>query len=111
MDEAQYQAEMERIFLAVEDAIDQRELDVDIDSTGGILTVTFEDGSAIIFSRQPASRELWIAARSGGFHLANEGGAWRCGGTGETLAELVNRTFSEQAGEKVELLESGPPPQ
>ncbi|MDA0977422.1 MAG: iron donor protein CyaY, partial [Proteobacteria bacterium] len=65
-------------------------------------------GSQIIFSRQGASREIWVAARSGGFHLRQEAddedASWRCGTTGESLAELVNRVFTEQSGEPVQVL-------
>ncbi len=105
MDEAQYQQEIDDIFVDVEDAIDETDLDVDVDSSGGILTVTFEDGSAIILSRQPAARELWVAAKSGGFHLSKVDDVWQCGTTGESLQVLLNRTFTEQSGMEVSLLD------
>ena len=46
---------------------------------GGVLTVEFENGTTMVFSRQPPTRQLWLAARSGGFHFAydEEVGDWR----------------------------------
>ena len=45
-------------------------LDVDVDSerkAGGVLELEFENGSKIIINRQPAMREIWVAAKSGGY--------------------------------------------
>ena len=68
---------------------------------GGLLTITFEDGSSVILSRQIATREVWVAARSGGFHLAMVDGQWHCGTTDEDLGVLLDRVFTEHAGESV----------
>ena len=104
MDDREFNRQADELFLTVEDRIDELELDVDIDSSGSVLTISMEDGSQIILSRQPASHEIWVAARSGGFHLRDVDGTWQCGTTGEDLATLLNRVFTEQVGEPVELL-------
>lgn len=105
MDDREFQTRAEELFVEVEDRIDELELDVDIDSSGGVLTLTMENGTQVILSRQPASHEIWVAARSGGFHLADRDGVWVCGTTDETLAALLNRVFTEQVGEPVTLLD------
>ncbi len=89
----------------LEDRIDALELDLDVDSSGGILSLGFEDGSAIILSRQVANHELWVAARSGGFHLRFVDGDWRCDASGETLGALINRTFTEQSGNRLHIFD------
>jgi CyaY protein len=43
---------------------------LDVDLEGGVLTVGCPDASRIIINRQTPNREIWIAARSGGFHFA-----------------------------------------
>ena len=87
----------------LEDRIDALELDLDVDSSGGILSLGFEDGSAIILSRQVAHHEIWVAARSGGFHLRFVDGDWLCDASGETLGALINRTFTEQSGNRLHI--------
>ena len=89
---------------AVEDAFDASELDVDLENSGGVLTVRFENGSQLIFSRQEPLRQLWVAARSGGFHFDYdaESQRWLCDSNDEPLGELLLRVTAEQAGEAIE---------
>ncbi len=102
MHDSEYQELVDRTFVDIEDRVDQLALDIDVDSSGGLLTFTLEDGSNIILSRQVANHEIWMAAKSGGFHLkSGQDDVWRCDATGEDLAALINRVFSEQAGEAV----------
>src|ERR1700732_2436144 len=56
-------------------------LDVDLES--GILTVTCPDSSRVIVNRQTPNREIWVAARSGGFHFTWREGEWRDTRSGE----------------------------
>lgn len=104
MNDVEFQDRVEAFFLQVEDRIDELELDIDVDSSGGILTMTCENGSSIILSRQVANHEIWIAAKSGGFHLKFDEGVWRCEATGESIGALVNRVFSEQLEDEITLL-------
>lgn len=104
MDEVEYQALLDRLFAEVEDALDDQAPEVDVEAAGGMLTLGFEGGSAVVLSRQAATRELWVAAKSGGFHLRHEEGGWRCAATGEAFAALLNRVVGEQLGRQVNLL-------
>ena len=40
-----------------------------MENSAGVLTVKFEGGAQLIFSRQEPLRQLWLADRSGGFHF------------------------------------------
>ncbi len=88
----------------IEDVFDHSGLDVDLENSGGVLTVRFENGTQLIFSRQPALRQLWVAARSGGFHFDYDESAslWICDANGERLGELLERVTHEQGGEALE---------
>lgn len=100
--ESEFNRHLDKLIYAIEEELDQADADVDCESTGGVLTITCEvNGSRIIVSRQPAILELWIAARSGGYHFGLEDGAFRCKSTGESLAELMSRVLSEQCQEPV----------
>ena len=58
------------LMFSIEEAIDDSGVDIDYENSGGMLTLTCEvNGSQIILSRQPAMREIWLAAQAGGFHF------------------------------------------
>ena len=94
---------IDETLLAIEDAIDDAGVDIDYDTIGGILTLVFPNDSKVILNRQGATKQLWVAARSGGFHLDWKEPDWFCESTQETLLALLNRVCSEQLGEAVEL--------
>ena len=98
MDDSEFQEIVDDEFVRIEDRVDELELDIDIDATGSVLAFTLGNGSSIILSRQIANHEIWVAAKSGGFHLKRAGDGWRCDNTDESLEQLLNRVFMEQAG-------------
>ncbi len=99
LDDATFNDLVDDMFMEIEDRIDELEVDIDVDSSGGLLTFTMEDGSGIILSRQIGNHEIWVAAKSGGYHLQHEDDDWYCAATGENLSKLLDRVFTEQAGE------------
>jgi len=78
MTESEFNEAIDAIFTELELALDQVDADLDYETTGGVLTVEFEDESKLVFSRQPANLQLWLATRSGGFHFAwdDSAGDW-----------------------------------
>jgi CyaY protein len=84
----------------LEDVFDDSGLDLDLENSAGVLTVKFENGSQLIFSRQEPLRQLWLAARSGGFHFDYDetSSAWMCDTSDELLSEMLKRMTLEQAG-------------
>lgn len=85
---------------ALEDIFDESGLDVDLENSAGVLTVKFENGSQLIFSRQEPLCQLWLAARSGGFHFDydEEEKRWSHDTSDELLSEMLARITQEQAG-------------
>jgi len=98
LDDRGFQDKVDEEFARIEDKIDELELDIDVDLSGGVVTFTFENESQVILSRQIANHEIWVAAKSGGFHLRAELDGWHCDTTDENLETLLNRVFMEQAG-------------
>ncbi|MFD2640788.1 iron donor protein CyaY [Pseudomonas japonica] len=92
---------------ALEDLFDESDLDLDMENSAGVLTVKFDDGAQLIFSRQEPLRQLWLADRSGGFHFDydEENGKWICEKTEELLGEMLERIVWERAGEKLDFEE------
>jgi len=106
MNESEFQEIAERTIEDIQDAVDNSGADIDYDEIGGVLTLEFEDGSKIIFSKQGAMNQLWMAAKSGGFHFNydEDGERWICdSGDNEELYAMLSRLSSEQAGEAITL--------
>ena len=98
LDESTFHARVDAVFAAIEVALDAAEADIDSEITGGILTLEFANHSKIIINRQTFNREIWVAAKSGGFHFRFDGAEWRDTRSGESLQALLARAISEQAG-------------
>ena len=108
MDEREFtaaaDAELERIEAALELASESGVADFDFETKpGGVIEIEFGNGSKIIVNRHGAAREIWVAAKSGGYHFRPEGGRWLGTRDGEELLAALSRTVSEQAGVRVEL--------
>ena len=96
MTESEFHGAVDAILSRVEASLEDEEgLEVDLES--GILTVTCDDGTKIIVNRQTPNREIWVAARSGGFHFAFRDGAWRDTRGGEELFASLARVIASQA--------------
>ena len=100
MDDTRFHLLVDAVFLEIEDRVDGLSHDIDIDASMGVLTFTFEDGGTIILSRQVASREIWIAAKSGGYRLKFDNENWICTATDEHLKMLIDRIFFELDGSR-----------
>lgn len=111
MEEREFMALADAELARLENALErlQEECDADFDyelKPGGIIEIDFGDGSKIIVNRHAAAREIWVAARSGGFHFrppATQGGPWLATRGDEDLATILSRCFSDQAGEALRL--------
>jgi CyaY protein len=102
MNEAQFNAAADETLARLEEALAASELDYEV-KPGGVLELEFEDGSRIIVNRHSAAREIWVAARSGGFHFAPVDGRWLDTRSGEALFAAIARLASDQAGRNVVL--------
>ena len=102
MTDLEYMDQAEALLRRVEAACDRLndETDADLDNqrVGGMVTITFPNRSQIIVNLQKPLQEVWMAARSGGFHYKFDGTQWLdTKGHGEFFAHL-GRCASEQAG-------------
>lgn len=70
MDEADFNALAEAELDRLERLLDACTAEIDYEvKPGGIVEIEFENGSKIIVNRHSAAREIWLAAKSGGFHF------------------------------------------
>lgn len=80
MTDTEFQAEVDATLVQVEEYIeslvDTLDLDADSMRSGNVLTLDFEDKGKMILNSQVANHELWLAAKSGGFHYQYANGEW-----------------------------------
>ena len=103
MNETEFEAAASAALEAIERALEATELDFELKG-GGVLEIEFDDGSKIIVNRHGAAREIWVAARSGGFHYRWDGEAWRDTRDRSELFAALSKLVSEQLGRGVRLL-------
>jgi CyaY protein len=93
-------AMLERIARAVEES----GADCDCEPKGsGVLELEFADGTRIVVNRHSAARQIWVAARSGGYHFRWNGSDWVDTREGSELLAALSRLVSGQSGRPVVL--------
>lgn len=104
MNEAEFAARADATLQQVRQSLEGLDIDIDVEPKGdGVLDVEFDDGSKMVINRHSAAGEIWVAARSGGFHFRWDGNAWRDTRDGSELFAALSRLVSQQAGAPVVL--------
>ncbi len=107
LNETEFNDLADAMLARIDAALDAATVDIDYEvMSGGVLTLEFEGGSKIIINRHTAAREIWVAAKSGGFHFrydSDDGGRWLGTRDGLELMEALSRAISQQSGEQVAL--------
>lgn len=107
MTESEFEAVADAALERLEQAFAESAPDVDVQSKGpGMLEVEFDNGSKLVINRHGAAREIWVAAKSGGFHFRYDGKEWRDTRDGAELFAAVSRLATLHSGAPV-LLSAG----
>ncbi|PWC14667.1 iron donor protein CyaY [Brenneria corticis] len=103
MNDSEFHQLADELLLQLEERLDQfaGDADIDYETNGGVMTLTFENGSKIVINRQEPLHQIWLAARSGGYHFNYQDRRWVCDRGGEDFWTLLSRACSTQAGETV----------
>jgi CyaY protein len=99
---------LQSIEMALEAADDALDLDLDIERQGGnVINIRFKDRSVIVVNTQPPLHEIWVAAKSGGYHYRWAGTLasplWLDTKTGRELLSDLSEFASAQAGQAVKI--------
>ena len=102
MTDLEYMDRADALLQAIEARCDElndtTDADIDNQRVGGMITMVFADGSQIVVNLQKPLHEVWLAARSGGYHYTFADGAWRDTKTGEDFFERLSKSATEHAG-------------
>lgn len=108
MTDAEFEALADATLRALESALDASGLDADVLAKGaGVLEIEFADGSRMVVNRHTAAREIWVAAKQGGFHFRHAGDAWRDTRSGGEMFAALSQLVSAQSGATVVLVRRG----
>lgn len=104
MRDSEFEALTDAVLARIEQAMEASGVDADLQSkAGGVLEVEFDNGTKMVINRHGAAREIWVAAKSGGFHFRWDGSAWRDTRDGSELFAALSRLVSAQSGQAVVL--------
>ena len=94
------EAALDAIEIGMERAGDAADIDLECSRSGNVLEIEFIDqGSKIIVNTQAAMKEIWVAARAGGFHYRmTDDQRWKDTRDGSELFAALSRLASAQAG-------------
>jgi CyaY protein len=106
MNEAEFLNTATATLNRIEQAVEASGADIDYENAGEILELEFTNRSKIIVNKQSAAKQIWVAAKSGGFHYDYDAGTqqWRNDQSGAELFGELSRLASEQAGKNVRLV-------
>ena len=99
---------LQSIEVALEAADDEFDLDLDVERQGGnVINIRFRDKSVIVVNTQPPLHEIWVAAKSGGYHYRWAGTMtqplWLDTKTGKELLSDLSQFASAQAGQALKI--------
>lgn len=104
MDDKEFNRLADITLAGIEAALEASDADLDFElGHGGVLEIEFADGSKIIVNRHGVAKEIWVAAKSGGFHFRHEGDAWIDTRDGSELFAKLSALASQQAGASIQL--------
>ena len=107
MDESQFRLIADKVFRRILDAFDDIDADdADLDEAGGVINITFRDGSRCVINTQGSVKQIWLAGGKSGWHfsLDETTGQWlHDKGTGDELFGVLKRLTRESLSIELEL--------
>ncbi len=106
MTESEFNEIVDETLIQIEDALDNIDADIDYETAGGILTITIEsNNSKIIINRQLPLSQLWVAAKSGGYHFEYDTATqtWLNDKDKQELFAALSKYCTEQNAEAITL--------
>ncbi|VXC08139.1 iron donor protein CyaY [Massilia sp. 9I] len=95
---------LDRIEQCLDKLNDEDVVDVECRRSGNVLEVEFlRNATKIIVNSQAPLQEMWVAARSGGYHYKRVGDEWRNTRDDSELFASLSQYVTEQGGAPVAL--------
>lgn len=102
MTESEFTLLADAIFTRIENVLDRSDSDIDYNVNGPVMEIEFEDGAQIIINRHAPNQEIWLAAKSGGFHYSYVEGQWLSKRDGSELFDKLSELVQLGNGESIQ---------
>jgi CyaY protein len=96
MTENEFNKLADDVFEHIEHTLDQSDEDIDYDNNDVVMEIEFGNGNKIIVNRHVPNQEIWLAAKSGGFHFAFREDGWMSQRDDSELFTQLTTLFAEQ---------------
>lgn len=100
MNDSEFIQLAETAFSRMEQGLEDADLDFE-QPADGILEIEFDGGGKMVVNRHNVAREIWVAARSGGFHFRHDGANWLDTRDGAELFAKLAMLIAAQGGGEV----------
>lgn len=100
MNDSEFIQLAETAFSRMEQGLEDADLDFE-QPADGILEIEFDDGGKMVVNRHNVAREVWVAARAGGFHFRHDGTNWLDTRDGTELFAKLAMLIAAQGGGEV----------
>ena len=108
MTDSEFLDKAEAVLSAIELCCDRineaSDIDIDNQRNGGMISMSFDNGSQIVINLQKPLHEIWMATKSGGYHYRWSGGQWVDTKGHEDFFVALSLNASSQAGSNLEFL-------
>ncbi len=101
MTESEFNQVADAVFARIEQTIDASAADIDYDNNGAVMQIEFADGGKLIVNRHAPNQEIWLAAKSGGFHFGYRDGNWVSRRDGSELYAQLGELVRMGSGEEI----------
>tara|TARA_B100000767_G_scaffold225632_1_gene215018 strand:- start:831 stop:1169 length:339 start_codon:yes stop_codon:yes gene_type:complete len=103
MSEAAFHERVDNLFLQVEEILDEAQSDIDFVNSSGLLTISCENKSQVILSRQPPLQQVWLACLAGGLHFELVQHTWvLTTDNTQTFGQRLTQALQQQADETLD---------
>ena len=95
---------LDRLQADIERSADDAGVDLELSRQDNVIDIEFENGSKLVINSHQAAGEIWVAARSGGYHFKPvDEGRWVDGRSGRELRAMLSEQLTAQAGRPISL--------
>ncbi|WP_085246658.1 iron donor protein CyaY [Gilliamella mensalis] len=86
-----------KIELFLDDYASEHDIDLDYETNGNVITISFPNGSKIIVNTQEPLFQVWLATRNQGYHFDYANNNWICNRTNKSFDQIFSESVKEQA--------------
>ncbi|OCG18790.1 MULTISPECIES: iron donor protein CyaY [unclassified Gilliamella] len=81
----------------LDDYIDEHDIDLDYETNGNVITISFPNSSKIIVNTQEPLFQIWLATHNQGYHFDYLNNNWICNRTDKSFDQIFSESVKEQA--------------